>query len=101
MAVVANPKTITVTVTTNSHLIKARAKVKVKEDNKHKAKPHLLVGQIHMQLMYVNPHFWTLRPLLTFFKGGYEAYIALWYQAMAAQQAAGGAGDASKPPGTS
>lgn len=36
-------------------------------------------------------------------KGGYEAYVALWYQAMAAQQqqAGGAPGDASKPPGTS
>lgn len=36
--------------------------------------------------------------------GGYNAYLALWYQSLAQQQAAaaaGGQGDASKPPGTS
>ncbi|KAH6683082.1 hypothetical protein B0J14DRAFT_647303 [Halenospora varia] len=34
--------------------------------------------------------------------GGYNAYVALWYQAMAAQQQGGQAqGDMSKPPGTS
>ena len=32
--------------------------------------------------------------------GGYQNYVALWYQAIAAQQAKGG-GDPSKPPGTS
>lgn len=32
--------------------------------------------------------------------GGYQAYLAMWYQAVAAQQAQGG-GDPSKPPGTS
>lgn len=32
--------------------------------------------------------------------GGYQAYVALWYQAMAAQQQSGQAqGDPSKPPG--
>lgn len=37
--------------------------------------------------------------------GGYNNYLALWYQSIAAQQQAaatgGGQGDASKPPGTS
>lgn len=33
--------------------------------------------------------------------GGYQNYLALWYQSLAAQQAAAGQGDASKPPGTS
>ncbi|KAH8590310.1 hypothetical protein B0O99DRAFT_521573 [Bisporella sp. PMI_857] len=33
--------------------------------------------------------------------GGYEAYAALWYQALAAQQQAAASGDPSKPPGTS
>jgi far upstream element-binding protein len=35
--------------------------------------------------------------------GGYQAYVAMWYQAMAAQQQAGGQnpGDPTKPPGTS
>ncbi|KAK7735268.1 hypothetical protein SLS53_007658 [Cytospora paraplurivora] len=34
--------------------------------------------------------------------GGYQNYLALWYQSLAAQQqAAGGQGDGSKPPGTS
>ncbi|KIN02532.1 hypothetical protein OIDMADRAFT_102675 [Oidiodendron maius Zn] len=33
--------------------------------------------------------------------GGYEAYVALWYHAMAQQQAGQAAGDQSKPPGTS
>jgi far upstream element-binding protein len=33
--------------------------------------------------------------------GGYQAYLAMWYQAIAAGQAQGGAqGDPSKPPGT-
>jgi far upstream element-binding protein len=33
--------------------------------------------------------------------GGYQAYVALWYQAMAAQQQAGQPqGDPTKPPGT-
>ncbi|ROW00588.1 hypothetical protein VSDG_03336 [Cytospora chrysosperma] len=33
--------------------------------------------------------------------GGYQNYLALWYQSLAAQQqAAGGQGDGSKPPGT-
>jgi far upstream element-binding protein len=33
--------------------------------------------------------------------GGYQAYVALWYQAMAAQQQGGQIqGDQSKPPGT-
>lgn len=33
--------------------------------------------------------------------GGYQNYLALWYQSLAAQQATVGQGDASKPPGTS
>lgn len=33
--------------------------------------------------------------------GGYQNYVALWYQAIAQQQAGQGQGDPSKPPGTS
>ena len=32
--------------------------------------------------------------------GGYQAYLAMWYQAMAAQQQTQGQPDPSKPPGT-
>lgn len=45
------------------------------------------------------------RGLMLSTDGGYNNYLALWYQSLAAQQqaaaAAGGQGDASKPPGTS
>jgi len=38
---------------------------------------------------------------LTRIDGGYQAYLALWYQAMAARQQGGQMqGDQSKPPGT-
>lgn len=33
--------------------------------------------------------------------GGYQNYLALWYQSLAAQQANAGQGEAPKPPGTS
>lgn len=33
--------------------------------------------------------------------GGYQNYLALWYQHLAQQQASGQGGDATKPPGTS
>lgn len=46
----------------------------------------------------------TITPVLIQFAnlyldGGYQAYLALWYQALASQQAQG-QGDATKPPGT-
>jgi hypothetical protein len=41
------------------------------------------------------------KPLTNRADGGYQNYLALWYQSLAAQQAAVGQGDASKPPGTS
>lgn len=41
------------------------------------------------------------RFLLTSLDGGYQAYVALWYQAMAAQQVGQPGADPSKPPGTS
>jgi len=37
--------------------------------------------------------------LTTITDGGYQNYLALWYQALAAQQAQGG-GDPSNPPGS-
>jgi far upstream element-binding protein len=38
---------------------------------------------------------------LTSTDGGYQAYVAMWYQALAAQQAGQPQADPSKPPGTS
>jgi hypothetical protein len=88
---------ITVIVITNNSL------TVLPKDRLHKLKPRLLQQQAEKtrtQRVSKKPTL-SLKPKLIIIDGGYQAYLALWYQAMAAQQQGGQIqGDQSKPPGT-
>ena len=73
------------------------------KDRLHKRKPRLLQLQAEKtrtQHVSMNQFHCSKHKLIRI-DGGYQAYVALWYQAMAAQQQGGQIqGDQSKPPGT-
>lgn len=71
-----------------------------KTKHRHKLSQPLVVMTLMPHVRYYSPT--LLRPQANLLlDGGYQNYVALWYQALAQQQGGPSQGDPSKPPGTS
>jgi far upstream element-binding protein len=92
--------TVLLKMTMATGLIPSHLSLNLKDKLNHKPplQPHKMIHMQHVR--DPSPSAWA--PFANEQDGGYNAYVALWYQAMAQQQQAGQAqSDLSKPPGTS